>query len=107
MGVLAVAGCCYSTDRGSASLLPGGTHRAVPYLYSAADITALLAQAERLKTPLRRATITGHKVPRMPVRRSDVTGRYQASPDIPCGRRHAGVKIGFGLPADAGVCLGL
>src|ERR1019366_3288619 len=40
-----------------ASLLPGGTHRAVPYLYSAADIAALLAQAEKLKTPLRRATI--------------------------------------------------
>jgi integrase/recombinase XerD len=40
-----------------ASLLPGGTHRAVPYLYSAADIAALLAQAEQLKTPLRRATI--------------------------------------------------
>lgn len=40
-----------------ASLLPGGTHRAVPYLYSAADITALLAQAEKLKTPLRQATI--------------------------------------------------
>ena len=40
-----------------ASLLPGGTHRAVPYLYSPADIVALLAQAEKLKTPLRRATI--------------------------------------------------
>ena len=40
-----------------ASLLPGGTRRAVPYLYSAADIAALLAQAEQLKTPLRRATI--------------------------------------------------
>jgi integrase/recombinase XerD len=40
-----------------ASLLPGGTRRAVPYLYSAADIAALLAQADRLKTPLRRATI--------------------------------------------------
>jgi integrase/recombinase XerD len=40
-----------------ASLLPGGTRRAVPYLYSAADIAALLAQAEHLKTPLRRATI--------------------------------------------------
>ena len=40
-----------------ASLLPGGTHRAVPYLYSAADIAALLVQAEQLKTPLRRATI--------------------------------------------------
>ena len=40
-----------------ASLLPGGTRRAVPYLYSAADITALMAQAERLRTPLRTATI--------------------------------------------------
>lgn len=40
-----------------ASLLPGGTRRAVPYLYSPADITALLGQAEMLKTPLRRATI--------------------------------------------------
>jgi integrase/recombinase XerD len=39
------------------SLLPGGPRRAVPYLYSAADITALLAQAGQLKTPLRRATI--------------------------------------------------
>ena len=38
-------------------LLPGGTHRAVPYLYSAADIASLLAQAERLRTPLRTATI--------------------------------------------------
>jgi integrase/recombinase XerD len=38
-------------------LLPGGSHRAVPYLYSAADISALLAQAERLRTPLRTATI--------------------------------------------------
>ena len=28
-----------------ASLLPGGSHRAVPYLYSAADIAALMAQA--------------------------------------------------------------
>ena len=32
-----------------ASLLPGGTRRAVPYLYSAADIAALLAQAEQLR----------------------------------------------------------
>jgi integrase/recombinase XerD len=38
-------------------LLPGGTHRAVPYLYSTADIASLLAQAERLRTPLRTATI--------------------------------------------------
>ena len=40
-----------------ASLLPGGTRRAVPYLYSAADITALMAQAERLRTPQRTAAI--------------------------------------------------
>jgi integrase len=40
-----------------ASLLPGGTRRAVPYLYSAADITALIAQAARLRTPLRPATL--------------------------------------------------
>jgi integrase/recombinase XerD len=40
-----------------ASLLPGGGHRAVPYLYSAADITALMTQAQRLRTPLRTATI--------------------------------------------------
>jgi integrase len=30
----------------------------VPYLYSPADITALLNQADQLKTPLRRVTIT-------------------------------------------------
>ncbi len=40
-----------------AGLLPGGTRRAVPYLYSAADIAALLTQAGRLKTPLRQETI--------------------------------------------------
>jgi integrase len=40
-----------------ASLLPGGSHRAVPYLYSAADITALMTQAARLRTPLRPATL--------------------------------------------------
>jgi len=40
-----------------AGLLPGGSHRAVPYLYSAADILALMAQAQRLRTPLRTATI--------------------------------------------------
>jgi integrase/recombinase XerD len=46
-----------ATEVPAASLLPGGAHRAVPYLYSAAGIAALLAQAEQLKTPLRRATI--------------------------------------------------
>jgi integrase/recombinase XerD len=39
------------------SLLPGGSRRAVPYLYSAADIAALMAQAARLRTPLRPATL--------------------------------------------------
>jgi integrase/recombinase XerD len=38
-------------------LLPGGSHRAVPYLYSAAAIAALATQAGRLRTPLRTATI--------------------------------------------------
>jgi integrase/recombinase XerD len=47
-----------ATEVPPASLLPGGPRRAVPYLYSPADITALLTQAGRLKTPLRRATIT-------------------------------------------------
>lgn len=47
-----------ATEVPPAGLLPGGPRRAVPYLYSPADITALLAQADRLKTPLRRATIT-------------------------------------------------
>lgn len=47
-----------ATEVPPASLLPGGPRRAVPYLYSPADITALLTQADRLKTPLRRATIT-------------------------------------------------
>ena len=38
-------------------LLPGGPRRAVPYLYSPADIAALFAQAGRLKTPLRQQTL--------------------------------------------------
>jgi integrase/recombinase XerD len=38
-------------------LVPGQVRRAVPYLYSDADLAALMAQAARLKTPLRRATI--------------------------------------------------
>lgn len=46
-----------SAEVPSASLLPGGSHRAVPYLYSAADITALMDQATRLRTPLRPATL--------------------------------------------------
>ncbi len=46
-----------ATEVPPASLLPGGSHRAVPYLYSAADITALMAQSRRLRTALRTATI--------------------------------------------------
>lgn len=38
-------------------LLPGSPRRAVPYLYSDADIAALIAQTGRLRTPLRAATI--------------------------------------------------
>lgn len=38
-------------------LLPARRRRSVPYLYSDADIALLLAQAERLRTPLRTATI--------------------------------------------------
>lgn len=37
-------------------VLPAGRRRAVPYLYSDADITALMAQARQLRTPLRPAT---------------------------------------------------
>jgi integrase/recombinase XerD len=40
-----------------ASLPPGGSRSPVPYRYSAADIAALMAQAARLRTPLRPATI--------------------------------------------------
>jgi integrase/recombinase XerD len=39
-----------------AGLLPGGPRRAVPYLYSGADIAALFAQASKLMTPLRQET---------------------------------------------------
>jgi len=38
-------------------LVFGRVRRAVPYLYSDADITALMAQTEDLKTPVRQATI--------------------------------------------------
>lgn len=38
-------------------LLPGYGRRAVPYLYSEADIAALFTQADRLRTPLRTATM--------------------------------------------------
>jgi integrase/recombinase XerD len=39
-------------------LVPGRVARAVPYLYSQTEIAALIAEADQLSTPLRRATIT-------------------------------------------------
>jgi integrase/recombinase XerD len=39
-------------------LVPGRVDRAVPYLYSTGEITALMTQASHLHSPLRRATIT-------------------------------------------------
>ena len=38
-------------------VLPAGRRRAVPFLYSAADVTALMTQARHLRTRLRPATI--------------------------------------------------
>lgn len=40
----------------AADLLPQGSRRASPYLYSAADITALIEATGTLRTPLRQAT---------------------------------------------------
>lgn len=40
-----------------AGLVPARTHRAVPYLYSDADIAALMAAARQFRSPLRAATI--------------------------------------------------
>lgn len=40
-----------------AGLLPARTHRATPYLYSDADIAALMAAARQLRSPLRAATL--------------------------------------------------
>lgn len=40
----------------AADLLPQRTHRACPYLYSDADVAALIAATGTLRTPLRRAT---------------------------------------------------
>lgn len=42
----------------AADLLPQRPHRASPYLYSDADISALISAAATLRTPLRRATFT-------------------------------------------------
>lgn len=42
----------------AADLLPCRARRASPYLYSTADLAALLTAAQSLSTPLRRATIT-------------------------------------------------
>lgn len=39
-----------------ADLLPGHSHRATPYLYSDADIAALIAAARQLRSPLRAVT---------------------------------------------------
>lgn len=39
-----------------AGLWPGGSHRATPYLYSDADIAALMGAARSLRSPLRAAT---------------------------------------------------
>ena len=46
-----------ATQIPATDLLPWRARRASPYLYSAADITALLTAADSLSTPLRRATI--------------------------------------------------
>ena len=39
-------------------LWPEGTHRASPYLYSPAEVKALMAAASRFSSPLRRATLS-------------------------------------------------
>jgi integrase/recombinase XerD len=44
------------TEVPPAHLLPGRSHRAIPYLYSADEVLRLLAAAGRLRSPLRRAT---------------------------------------------------
>src|SRR5699024_4105817 len=41
----------------AAELLPQRPQRATPYLYSTADVAALMAAANTLRTPLRRATV--------------------------------------------------
>jgi integrase len=46
-----------SVEIPATDLLPWRARRAIPYLYSPADIAALLTAAESLSTPLRRATI--------------------------------------------------
>jgi integrase len=46
-----------STEVPPRDLLSGTSRRAVPYLYSDADILALFTETERLRTPLRTATI--------------------------------------------------
>jgi integrase len=45
-----------ATEVPPAGLIPARPHRATPYLYSAADITALIAAAAGLRFPLRTAT---------------------------------------------------
>lgn len=46
------------TEVPATDLLPWRCHRAVPYLYSPANIIALLDAAQALSTPLRRATLS-------------------------------------------------
>jgi site-specific recombinase XerD len=41
-----------------AGVWPEGTHRASPYLYSPAEVTALMAATSRFGSPLRRATLS-------------------------------------------------
>jgi integrase/recombinase XerD len=53
-----LAGCDPHTQIPPVGMLPGRRHRRAPYIYSAAEITALLTQAHlTIRTPLRAATI--------------------------------------------------
>jgi integrase len=82
----------------AAQLLPQRPHRASPYLYSDADLAALVAATSSLRTPLRRATfatligllaVTGIRVGEaMALDRGDI----DLNPDLASGRlvvRHA------------------
>ncbi|MGB7979430.1 MAG: tyrosine-type recombinase/integrase [Candidatus Nanopelagicales bacterium] len=72
----------------AADLLPARSHRASPYLYSAADIAALIQATATLRTPLRQATyatligllaVTGMRV-------GEVINLNRADLDLPEGR---------------------
>jgi integrase len=91
----------------AAELLPQRPHRASPYLYSAADITALVAATSSLRTPLRRATfatligllaVTGIRVGEaLALNRGDVDlaagrlvvcrGKFGKTRELPCTPR--------------------